>query len=211
MNISQEKYRRDYILIKVMYEDIHYQMQQFVKGKNTNEKLIALKYAMIPLNQVLDHRKTLAKYVIDIPELKKYDKLYKHLDFFKHVRNKLSGHLDNDVVRMASEWEPHIFHPKCKDDKELQLFTILKSLFETSINSYKGQGTQQLFQKEIDILVDERLLIDTIVRVMEDTLNYLCDIMLYIDNKKIEYEAFIEDIMKASMVDFKQLGNKRHK
>ena len=91
------------------------------------------------------------------------------------------------------------------------MFTILKSLFETSINSYKGQGTEQLFQKEIDILVDERLLIDTIGRVMEDTLNYLCDIMLYIDNKKIEYETFIEDIMKASMVNFKQLGNKRHK
>lgn len=211
MNISQEEYRRDYIQIKVMYEDIHYQMKQFVNGKNTNDKLIALKYAMIPLNQVLDQRKTLAKYVIDIPELKKYDKLYKHLDFFKHVRNKLSGHLDNDVVKMANDWEPLIFHPKCKDDKEFQLFTILKSLFETSINSYKGQGTEQLFQKEIDILVDERLLIDTIGRVMEDTLNYLCDIMLYIDNKKIEYETFIEDIMKASMVNFKQLGNKRHK
>lgn len=35
--------------------------------------------------------------------------------------------------------------------------------------------------------------------------------MLYIDNKKIEYETFIEDIMKASVVDFKQLGNKSHK
>lgn len=210
MELTQDEYRRDYKRVKVLYEDIHYLMYQFASGKNTNERLIALKYAMIPLNQLLDMRKSLAIYSVELPVLQSYDKLFKQLDFFKHVRNKISGHLDNDIVETANEWEPFIFAPNCKDDKDFQFFAILKSLFETAINSHDRQGDQQLFKKEMDLLVDERLLITTIAEVMTDALNYLSHVMLYIDEKKLQYTSHIDGVIKAAEVDFKKLGKRRH-
>lgn len=209
MNLTQDEYRRDYILIKVLYEDIHYLMNQFAGGENTNDRLIALRYAMIPLNQMLDIRKNLTRYAVELPVLQSYDKLFKQLDFFKHVRNKISGHLDNAIVDVARDWEPFIFSSICKDSKDFQLFAILKSLFEAAINSHDRQGELQLFSQEIDLLVDERLLITTISDVMKDALDYLSHIMLYLDEKMIVYGTPIEGMLKAARVDFKNIGNGR--
>lgn len=76
--------------------------------------------------------------------------LRKQLQFVGHVRNKGVGHLDPDVLKRASQWEPYIFYDKLNSREDVTTLLCYKSLLETSVNSYNnGKGH---FPSEIDFM-----------------------------------------------------------
>lgn len=151
----QNDLKRDYISILIIRSDIEkngYAYLQAAKNKDLIECFRQLKNAFIPYSQLFGLLKCFSKYTIgDYNLSNKMRELRKKLDFVNHLRNKCSGHLDNDVLDKALQWEPSLFK-KEHVVSEAHIYLVYKTLLESAINSYCDEnGVQKYFQEEIDL------------------------------------------------------------
>lgn len=65
-------------------------------------------------------------------------KIMPGLEFANHMRNKLAGHIENDVIENSVQWEATIFSAINKGSRQLQRLLMYKSILESGINSYVG-------------------------------------------------------------------------
>lgn len=79
------------------------------------------------------------------------------LECIEYMRNKICGHIDEDFVRFAIKWNPHIMVEIKEDNKGNELEEIwrvellCKSLIESAINSYIADvPNQTIFKSEVD-------------------------------------------------------------
>lgn len=153
--MTQDELKRDYISIMIISVDIvenGYAYSQAAEKNNIIECFRQLKNAFIPYSLLEGSLKCFSKYTIGNTDLSdKMRDLRKRLHFMNHLRNKCSGHLDNEVLDKAIQWEPTLFNNESMFSNAY-IFLIYKALLESAINSYCDEnGVQKYFLTEIDL------------------------------------------------------------
>lgn len=219
---SQEEIKKDYLKSCIILNDIKFFINAS-KLENVAEKeevhlLICIKNNLIPLKNLLDVKPSLNKYIIDDEYLQNLSKsLNKNLELINKLRNKISGHLDDDVLKNAINWEPYIFaEPSEKSYKnDAQNYLIYKSLFESVVNAYVEQNG--IFAEELDLFIpeDRTKLLEFIDITNNMAIDFLQNIIEKLDSyisywNQDDGNIFLQSIKKASQVDFKIQKKKRH-
>lgn len=153
--MTQDELKRDYISIMIISSDIEknsYAYSQAAKENNLIECFRQLKNAFIPYSLLEGSLTCFSKYTINNKDLSdKMKGLRKRLHFMNYLRNKCSGHLDNEVLDKAIQWEPSLFNKEIMFS-DAHIFLIYKALLESAINSYCDEnGIQKYFPTEIDL------------------------------------------------------------
>lgn len=173
-----------------------------------------LKSCFISLKNFKDFIQKSSKLLVGHQELLAIRKtLTPKLECIEYMRNKICGHIDDDFVKFAIKWNPHML-AKTKEDKDYQgaedMFRIellSKSMIESAINSYiVDVPTQTIFKSEIDLFYTPNYAELTlfVLDIMHSSASFLDkfteilkdDIELY-DDKDLK-DAYLE----AGLMDF---------
>lgn len=77
----------------------------------------------------------------------------RNLVFANHFRNKGIGHLNDNLLKRAVQWHPHLFHESQKDGGSAQLAEANRAVIEAAVNSFIDEnGDQKVFGTEIDLV-----------------------------------------------------------
>lgn len=169
----------------------------------------ATKNSFLPLALLKTYISGWGRYHKDDTELNELkEKIWPGLEFANHVRNKITGHLENDVIDNSVQWEPTIFHDSNKDDQLMQRLLMYKSILESAINSYIDDktGAHKLFSQEIDMLFPDtsNLFYMYLQNLIRDSMLYL-NLLIGTMRNKIEYfHGLPANLIKsAGETDFK--------
>ena len=217
--ITQEKLKRDYVKASILLHESQFlvntsnTLNTEGKAKSQLALFTCIKYNFIALKNIHDSKCDFNIYNTDNEELNKLSKaLNPYLEFATHVRNLISGHLDNGIIDNAVQWEPLIFTkaPKRNESnyKEAQLIIIYKTLLESAINSYVDKnGKQKQFGEELDLNIPQysSMLLDYMNKANDASFAYLTELMRYLSDK-IEYikdlSGLFNAIQLAAKTDF---------
>lgn len=200
--------KEKYVRIILLKDDISIYHQDLTNEKDWNKKLRLFKNCFVSLDILRDsfsHFSLLLKSQKKLTE--KAKSLKKRLEFINHLRNKISGHLDEKVITKAIKWEPLIFSKDEKDNEKGRKFLIYKSLMESAINSFIDiDSKQKVFDTEIDLAYppNQKLFFNYIEDLNIDAIDFLTEIEMILKNE-IEYwdqNALIEMARKAGETDF---------
>lgn len=136
------------------------------------------------------------------------DKILPGLEFANHVRNKITGHIENDVIYNSIQWEPTIFQDSYKGNQNMQRFLIYRSLLESAINSYvdSATGLHKIFKNEIDVFVNisNNEFYGYLRELIRDSLEYLRLLIETMDDKIVYFSGLPANVIKnAANTDFK--------
>ena len=151
-NMETRKLLLGLFLMKDELSNFH---QLMVLEENPFKMFRLIKQNLITLNtffESLDRHNVIIKENPDLKELTR--SIRKRKGLIIHMRNKIGGHLDDDVLIRSAQWIPYIFHEKSKENREFQIGLSYKALLETSINSYidlNDNEKQKEFGTEIDL------------------------------------------------------------
>jgi hypothetical protein len=154
-NEEQIGLQRDYIRILLLEQDIDADGKAYssaAERKDIVECFRLLKIEFIPYSILYNNLKHLGTYGINDKELILLNKELKvKLEQMNFLRNKMSGHLDDQVIDNAIQWQPTLFsNDVIKNDGALSICYF--GLFEASINSYMDdKEKQRYFGHEIDV------------------------------------------------------------
>lgn len=173
-----------------------------------------LKSCFITLKNFKDLIQKSSKLLIGHQELLNIRKdLTAKLECIEYMRNKICGHIDDDFIRFAIMWNPHIMIEVKEDNKGKGLEEmwrvefLCKSLIESAINSYiVDVPNQTIFTSEIDLFYPPNYteLSNFVMDIINTSLSFLemfskileKDINFY--DKDNIYEAYKE----AGLMDF---------
>ena len=188
------------------------------KFYSTYDFYIWIKQSFITLKNFKDFiqksSKLLAEYN-DLLELRK--QLTPGLEFVEYVRNKICGHIDDNFIKYAIMWNPHVVEKSKSNENNkstdilLRVELFAKSLVESAVNSFiVDVPKQSIFKSEIDFFytpsyIKLRIIIVEIINTAIEFIDNFSsklekDIVYYDDNELINaYEI-------AKIMDF---GTKR--
>jgi len=200
--------KESYVRVILLKDDISIYHQDLTVEDDWNKKLRLLKNCFVSLDILRDSFNNFSLLLKDQKELtEKARNLKKRLEFINHLRNRISGHLDDKVISKAIQWEPSIFSQDFVDNETGKMFLIYKSLIESSINSYIGiDSKQKVFETEIDLLYppDQKLFFNYVGELNCDAIDFLTDIEKILKGK-IEFwnkDELFEMAKKAGETDF---------
>lgn len=205
--------KTQYIKASMIYDDLYVYYGAFFVEKENLDSVCrmyrATKNSFLPLALLKSHINGWGRYHVDdtfMNELK--DKIVPGLDFANHVRNKIVGHIENDVVDNSIQWEPTIFQDSIKDNEPQQRFLMYRSVLESAINSYVDitTGRHKIFNKEIDIVYPDtsKLFYNYINDLIKNSLDYLCELKTILRSKIIYFSGLPANLMKsAGETDFR--------
>ena len=176
------------------------------EAKDAEELIIKyqhVKAIMLPLALLYKNLKTWTKLTKDNDGLMILQKaLCDKLEFANYMRNKISAHIENEILCNTVQWEPLIFQDYSKKDKTAQRLVLYRSLLEASINSYQDDktGKQKIFQKEIDLNLPyyAEMFFEYLYQTVEESLHYLSMLIPIIDLKIRYFTGLPEDLMRAA-------------
>lgn len=205
--------KTEYVKATFIYDDIMFYHEHLQKEARDAEDLIKkyqyVKAIMIPLSLLYKNLKSWTKLTKDNDELVVLQKtLYVKLEFANHLRNKVSAHIENEVLSNTVQWEPLIFQDSSKKNKTAQRLVMYQSLLESSINSYQDDKTEQqkIFQEEIDLNLPyyADMFFEYLYQIVEESLRYLNILISTIDFKIRYFNGLPIDLMRtASETKFK--------
>lgn len=203
-----DSFKSLFFRLRLIHNDI-YTYHSFLQQQNEHiDRWRALKNCFIPLDIFRICFKELNSIIANDKLLIEESRtLKKKLKFINHLRNRVSGHLDKEVVENAIQWEPHCFHNKVKNE-EIQTTFVYKALLESAINSYQDDNLQhKIFDEEIDLALPEyeRIFLDFISELNNKSLSFI-DKILEVLNSKIKYwdePEMLKMMSKAANTDFK--------
>lgn len=142
-----------YLRAILVQNDITFYHKQLSTVHHFGEKLRLITFCLTSLNIF---RESLQDFSFMLKEEKslsaKVKSIRSKLNFINHLRNKVSGHLDSEVVEKAVQWAPSLFNEGSKSNVDFHITLFRKSLLESAINSYlDSNGKQKEFQTEIDL------------------------------------------------------------
>lgn len=203
-----------FLCVLIKTELISYD-KRFQKGfYSLFEYYTHLKSCFITLKNFKDLIQKSSKLLIGHQELLNIRKdLTAKLECIEYMRNKICGHIDDDFIRFAIMWNPHIMIEVKEDNKGKGLEEmwrvefLCKSLIESAINSYiVDVPNQTIFTSEIDLFYPPNYteLSNFVMDIINTSLSFLemfskileKDINFY--DKDNIYEAYKE----AGLMDF---------
>ena len=213
-NYNQDEIKKDYVKSRIILNDIKFYINasriEYSKEQKESQLLICIKNNLIPLKNLFDLKPRLNRYFIDNKDLQDLSKiLNKNLEVSNKLRNRIAGHLDDDVTNNAVSWEPYIFVKIQNEEHKTfaQDYFIYKSLFESAVNSCIEQNG--IFTEEIDILIPDKRtkLLDFMdstnnlaIDFLEKTLEIMDSLVVYWNQNDLK--TFLLSMKKASEVDF---------
>lgn len=205
--------KTEYIKATFIYDDLIF-YKDLLRTEAEDAETLVKKYQyvkgiMLPLSLLSKNLKTWSKYSNGNQKLIVLQKvLRENLKFANHIRNKITGHLENEVLANSVQWEPLIFHEVSKDDKSAQRLVMYRSLLEIAINSYQDErtGRQKVFQKEIDLNLPyyAEMFFEHLFQMVDESVDYLIELRNTIDAQIRYFSGIPLDLTQAvSKTDFK--------
>jgi hypothetical protein len=197
-----------YLRIILIKDDILTYHQDLTDEENWIKKLRLFKNCFVALDILRDSFRHFDFLLKDEKELSlKAKNLRSRLEFINHLRNRISGHLDEKVIAKAVQWEPSIFSQDLKDNDEGRRLLVYKSLIESAINSYIDiDSRQKEFDSEIDLAYppNRELFFNYVGKLNCDALDFLKEIEI-VQKGKIDFwkkNELFEMAKKAGETDF---------
>lgn len=206
--MEEFKIKETYFRTILIKDDITIYHKELSEETDWNKKLRLFKNSFIALDILRDsfcHFNLLLRNEKQLTV--KAKSLKKRLEFINHLRNKISGHLDEKVITKAVEWEPFIFSQEIKHNEKGRKYLIYKSLIESSINSYIDKDSKQkVFDTEIDLLYppNQEIFFNYVGNLNVDAINFLSDIENILKEKIIFWDKneLFRMALKAGKTDF---------
>ncbi|MEE1952541.1 hypothetical protein ACTG2T_00305 [Aeromonas sp. 75A] len=123
------------------------------KGIGDMSTMILLKQSLISVANFVDFEVTVRQVYKKHPELSGYYKSFsKECDFAKYLRNKFVGHLKQELVNKALEWNPEIRMLITNMDDPISAYLVNLLILETAINTYvDGEEKHKIFESETSL------------------------------------------------------------
>lgn len=205
--------KTEYIKATFIYDDLKFYHDHLHIEAEDAEGLVKkyqyVKGIMLPLSLLSKNLKTWSKYSNGNERLIILQKLLREkLEFANHIRNKITGHLENEVLGITIQWEPFIFNEVCKEGKIGQRLVMYRSLLEAAINSYQDEktGRQKVFQKEIDLNIPyyAEMFFEHLFQMVDESIEYLEELRTTIDAQIRYFSGIPLDLSQAAgKTDFK--------
>lgn len=209
---ENEELKLQFVKAQLIYDDLQMYTTHFQQVTAKNDALCSalqtVKNILLPLAVLSSNIKKWGKYYQDNDELKDLkSKLNDGLEFANHMRNKITGHLEDEVINNTIQWEPAIFEVSMKDTI-MQRYSIYKSLIESAANSYVDPitGKHRIFDYEIDLLFPEtsKKFQEYVVTIVNESIDFLEKFMDLLNSKIVYFSGVPDNIYtKAGKTDFK--------
>ena len=204
--------KSQYIKVTIIYDDLSlYNGALNAKRDNLDSFCRiyqATKNSFLPLALLKSHINGWSRYHSDNEHMNALkNKMLPGLEFANHVRNKITGHIENEVIDNSVQWEPTIFRDSIKDNENLQRLLLYRSLLESAINSYiDGTGKHMIFNQEIDFLLPKTcdLFYSFLKELINNSLEYLHLLKAVMNSKIIYFHGLPANLMiNAGETEFK--------
>ena len=204
--------KSQYIKVSIIYDDLSLYDNIFYAERGNLDSICkmyqATKNSFLPLALLKSYINGWGRYHANdayINALK--EKIIPGLEFVNHVRNKITGHIENDVIGNSVQWEPTIFQDSLKYNELMQRFLLYRSILESAINSYiDANGKHKIFKQEIDIIYPDtcKLFYTYHMQLIKDSLEYLRKLKNTMNSKIIYFHGLPANLIKnAGGTDFK--------
>ena len=203
--------KSQYIKATIIYEDLSLYKDAFYVIKDNYISIYrmyqATKNSFLPLALLKSNIKSWSKYHIDDTNMNNLrDNIMSGLEFANHVRNKITGHIEKDIIDNSIQWDPFIFEHNVKDNEILQKIRIYRSILESSINSYvDNAGKHKVFNTEIDFIYPTtcELFYTYLNDLINNSLIFIDLLKKHLETKIINFKGRPENIIiKAAETDF---------
>lgn len=204
-----------FIQAKVLKADLQAIDKIFTEdGVGGMNSMLVIKQSLISIANFFDFECSVRCLYQDYPNLSEYYKEFqKECEFGKYLRNKFVGHLKQELIDKAIEWNPEIriFVSEMDDSNIAYLINIL--ILETAINTYvNNEGEHKLFDSETDLNYppDNVRFLKFLTKIIRSSIEYL-NKYLAIKDEQISHEIvnvsdndkILEYALKAGKTEFK--------
>ncbi|EKP0296776.1 hypothetical protein JFR03_003572 [Aeromonas veronii] len=164
------------------------------KGIGDMPTMVLLKQSLISIANFVDFEVTVRRIYISHPELSaNYELFSKECAFAKYLRNKFVGHLKQELVNKALEWNPEIRTLLTKMDEPVVAYFVNKLILETAINTYvDAEEKHKVFESETDLSYppDNTRFLKFLTLIIRASIEYLCK---YLEIRRQELQAKLDE------------------
>jgi hypothetical protein len=185
--------RKQLLVLFLLKDELEFFHQSLNEEEDPFKQFRLIKQNLIVLNTFLESLNKFKEYIKRNEDLKERTRLIrKRGGLIIHMRNKIGGHLDDDVLIRSAQWTPFVFHKLAKENRKLQVGLSYKTIIEASINSYIDLSNNEK-QKEFGMEID---------------LSYPPDVTLFfnylgnINSDSIEWTSIIIEIIERDFAYF---------
>ena len=197
--------KSQYLKASIIYDDLNLYNNSFKIEKGNLYSICkilqATKNSFLPLALLRSNINSWSRYHSADSYLNTIrNKILPGLEFANHVRNKIAGHIENEVIENAVQWEPMIFQDSIKNTGVFQRFLLYRSILESAINSYiDTTGKHKIFKQEIDIVYPEtsKLFYTYHIQLIMDSLEYLRRLKTEMNTKIIYFHGLPANFIKS--------------
>lgn len=164
------------------------------KGIGDMTTMVLLKQSLISVANFVDFEVTVRRIYINHPELSEHYELFsKECIFAKYLRNKFVGHLKQELVNKALEWNPEIRTLLTKVDEPISAYFVNQLILETAINTYVDvEGKHKVFESETDLNYppDNTRFLKFLTLIIRSSIEYLCK---YLEIRQQELQVKLDE------------------
>ena len=184
-----------FLQAKVLKADLVSIDSQFTEnGIGDMPSMVLLKQGLISVANLFDFEVTIRRMYQHHPELNEFYRTFlKGCEFAKYLRNKFVGHLKQELVNKALEWNPEIRMFLDKMDEPTVAYHVNQLILETAINTYvDGEQKHKLFDSETDLNYppDSTRFLKYLTLVIRSSAEFLKQ---YIEIRQAEVQGEIEE------------------
>ena len=188
---AQNYLQKDYLRVLILLQDLERTAESFdnaIKNGDWNEGLRELKVGLLAYYLSDDARQKLSRYGKDDNEIRELGKkLAPRTTFLAHLRNYITGHLDDVVLEKTCQWGGFCMFTKDAMSNPKLMILVNKFLLETGINCCIASrpADKNVIKDEIDLTYPPDY--DYFMRFMNETYNLTVEFLSKI-KAKIEKE-----------------------
>ena len=187
-----------------------------IEAKGIFLSIAHIKTAFFAFHNLCELEKTIRSMYKDHQELSaKFDAFRPQAEFFSYLRNKFAGHLTDDLIDKALEWQPALSITLNKDHDADLIRVYNFWVLETAINTYVDEPRKhKVFESETDLLFppDKERFQETLLESIELASDFLSSVESILKSGvslPTWEEDGIELSIKAGLTKFAYLTKKR--
>jgi len=203
--------RKQLLELFILKDELEYFHKSLCNENGFSSKLRLIKHNIIALNTFLDTLDKFNSHIKNNQQLKhKTKSIRKRGELIKHMRNKIGGHLDDDVLIRGAQWTPFIYSKEVKLNNEMQTYFAYKTILEASINSHidvsSNDERQKDFGREIDFFYppDAKMFFNYMGGLNTDSIEWIQDTIELIekDFKYFNKDELLDKAKESASTDF---------
>ena len=201
---TQKRLQVDYLRVSILLQDIERTAQSFdaaMQAGNFNEGLRELRIGLLAYYLSNDARNKLSRYGKDDNEIRELSKeLAPRTTFLAHLRNYITGHLDDVVLGKTCQWGGFSIFTKSAMTNSSLMLLVNKYLLETGINCCIASkpDDKNVIKNELDLTCppDYTYFMKFMSETYKLTVDFLSKVKVKIESQLNPYEEK-ESMMRA--------------